>query len=96
MALGLFSVVRNNYNRGYYYFEQQEIGLYVHDNWKVTPRLTLDLGVRWDNWRPYEEKYNRLVNVDLDNFANRFRGHYSQERSHGRPARNSCWGALCV
>ena len=72
MALGLFSTVRNNYNRGYYYFEQQEIGLYVHDNWKVTPRLTLDLGVRWDNWRPYEEKYNRLVNVDLDNFANRF------------------------
>jgi hypothetical protein len=72
MALGLFSVIRNNYNRGYYYFEQQEIGLYVHDNWKVTPRLTLDLGVRWDNWRPYEEKYNRLVNVDIDNFANRF------------------------
>ena len=72
MALGLFSTVRANYNRGYYYFEQQEIGLYAHDNWKVTPRLTLDLGVRWDNWRPYEEKYNRLVNVDLDNFANRF------------------------
>jgi len=72
MALGLFSVIRNNYNRGYYYFEQQEIGLYVHDNWKVTPRLTLDLGVRWDNWRPYQEKYNRLVNVDIDNFANRF------------------------
>ena len=72
MALGLFSVIRNNYNRGYYYFEQQEIGLYAHDNWKVTPRLTLDLGVRWDNWRPYEEKYNRLVNVDLDKYANTF------------------------
>jgi len=72
MALGLFSVIGNNYNRGYYYFEQQEIGLYVHDNWKVSRRLTLDLGVRWDNWRPYQEKYNRLVNVDIDNFANRF------------------------
>ena len=72
MALGMFSVIRNTYNRGYYYFEQQEMGLYAHDNWKVTPRLTLDLGVRWDNWRPYQEKYNRLVNVDIDNFANRF------------------------
>jgi hypothetical protein len=72
MALGLFSVIRNQYNRGYYYFEQQEIGLYAHDNWKVTPRLTLDLGVRWDNWRPYQEKYNRLVNVDIDHYANTF------------------------
>ncbi len=32
---------------------------------KSLRRLTLDLGVRWDNWRPYQEKYNRLVNVDL-------------------------------
>ncbi|PYV83058.1 MAG: hypothetical protein DMG05_26970 [Acidobacteria bacterium] len=72
MALGLPTTLRNQYNRGFYYFRQKEFGLYFHDNWKVTPRLTLDLGVRWDKWTPYSEKQNRLVNLDLDTFANTF------------------------
>ncbi len=29
-------------------FYQHEVGIYLQDNWKVTPRLTLNLGVRWD------------------------------------------------
>jgi hypothetical protein len=72
MALGLPTYLSNQYNRGYFYFQQKEIGLYFTDNWKVTPKLTLDLGLRWDKWTPYHEKYNRLVNVDVDNFANSF------------------------
>ena len=72
LALGLPTYLSNQYNRGYFYFQQKEFGLYVQDSWKVSPRLTLDLGVRWDKWTAYEEKYNRLVNVDLRNFANRF------------------------
>src|SRR4030095_7562329 len=69
MALGLATVLRNQYNRGYFYFQQKETGLYFTDNFKVSPRLTLDLGLRWDNWTPYKEKYDRLVNVDLDNLT---------------------------
>jgi hypothetical protein len=72
MALGIPTNLRNQYNRGYFYFRQWETGLYAHDSWKVTPRLTLELGVRWDKWTPYDEKYNRLVNLDLGNLANRF------------------------
>ena len=68
LALGLPTFLSNQYNRGYFYFEQQEAGLYVHDTWKLHPRLTLDLGVRWDKWTAYGEKYNRLVNVDLNAF----------------------------
>ncbi|MBL8221968.1 MAG: TonB-dependent receptor, partial [Bryobacterales bacterium] len=72
MALGLPTYLSNQYNRGFFYFEQKEAGLYVQDTWKVSSRLTLDVGLRWDKWTSYKEKYNRLVNVDLRNFANRF------------------------
>jgi hypothetical protein len=65
MALGLPSYVGANYNRGFFDFRQKEIGLYFQDTWKVTSKLTLDLGVRWDKWTAYREKYDRLVNVDL-------------------------------
>jgi hypothetical protein len=72
MALGLPTFLSNQYNRGYFYFRQKELGLYVHDSWKIRPRLTLELGVRWDKWTPYTEKFDRLVNVDLRNFATKF------------------------
>lgn len=31
------------------------IGAYFQDNWKVTPKLTLNLGLRWDLFTPYAE-----------------------------------------
>jgi hypothetical protein len=36
-------------------------GLYVHDNWRVTPKLALDLGVRWEYQGPITERFNRSV-----------------------------------
>lgn len=72
VLMGLPTSLSNQYNRGFFYFEQKEAGLYVHDSWKVNQRVTLELGVRWDKWTAYQEKYNRLVNVDLTNFANKF------------------------
>jgi len=68
MLLGLPTYLSNQFNRGYFYFQQKELGAYVQDTWKVTPRLTVDLGMRWDAWTPYHEKYDRLVNIDLNNY----------------------------
>src|SRR5205085_1110559 len=40
--------------------------------WKVSRRLTLNFGLRWDKWTPYHEKYNRLLNVDFDTVTSTF------------------------
>jgi hypothetical protein len=36
-----------------------ETSFFVQDNWRVTSRLTLNLGLRYEFSTPYEERYNR-------------------------------------
>jgi len=42
------------------FFRQWYFAPYLQDDWKITRRLTLNLGVRWDYNGPPDEKYNRL------------------------------------
>src|SRR5215831_4797282 len=43
---------------------------YIQDNWRVTPRLTLNLGVRDEIVTPWKERHNRLAVFDPSNGGN--------------------------
>jgi len=43
---------------------------YIQDNWRVTPRLTLNLGIRDEIVTPWKERHNRLAVFDPRNGGN--------------------------
>jgi len=46
-----------------------DISPYIEDNWKVTPKLTVNVGLRWDYFPPFHEVQDRwsFLNPNLTN-----------------------------
>jgi hypothetical protein len=44
-----------------FYGRNRYLGLFGQDSWRITPRLTLNYGVRWDRIEPWYEKYNQIA-----------------------------------
>jgi len=49
------------------------IGIYGQDTWKVTPRLTLNLGVRWEPFIPQQQTNNAIYNFSVSRFLQNIR-----------------------
>lgn len=47
------------------YFQQNQWTAFAQDEWKVKANLTLTLGVRYEFFSPFEEKYGRAANLAI-------------------------------
>ncbi len=47
------------------YLNQNAWSAFAMDDWKVGPNLTVDLGVRYEMFFPFQEKYGRLANLAI-------------------------------
>jgi len=46
------------------FYRRTSWALYAQDNWKLTRKLTLDYGLRWDLQQPIQELHNRIASFN--------------------------------
>src|SRR3954447_4721427 len=63
--LGYGTLIQHDYTQNWPGERGYELGVYMADDWRITRKLTLNLGVRWDYFSPYSEVANRWANFNL-------------------------------
>jgi hypothetical protein len=57
--------LQNTPSGGDRYLRTSVYDIYATDQWRLTPRISLSIGVRWDYQAPTTELYGRLATIDL-------------------------------
>lgn len=65
MMLGVMSTTEGQVGAPIANFRNTYLAGYVQDTWKILPKLTLNLGLRWEYESPYYDKHDAIVNVDF-------------------------------
>jgi hypothetical protein len=47
-------------------FRSNYYALYAQDNWKVSPTVTVNYGLRWEYDQPFTDENDAIVNIDFD------------------------------
>jgi trimeric autotransporter adhesin len=63
--LGIPDTVSLAFGNADKYFRSSTFNAFIADDWKIHPKFTLNLGLRWDYGSPVTELYGRLVNLDI-------------------------------
>ena len=73
-----YSVQTTPYAQRYLY---KNVGLYFQDDWKITPNLTANLGLRWEYFGKPVDRYNQIASFDLNTGQQLFAGQNGVPRS---------------
>ena len=55
---------------GQAYLRQNDYAVFAQDEWRIAPRLTLNLGLRYEYASPYTEARDNLLNLDYSTLPN--------------------------
>lgn len=83
LLLGFPTSGSRNFLQVPYYITNLQYAGFVQDDWKVNPRLTLNLGIRYDVFTPDTEKNDKLANFDYTKLAFVYAGQNGVSRSAG-------------
>lgn len=65
--LGYPQITNRNAGSAQAYLRQNTYAGYIHDDWRITSRLTLSLGMRYEYFSPFREERGNLLNLDYSN-----------------------------
>ncbi len=65
MLLGVMSATEGQVGAPIANFRNTYLAFYAQDTWKISPKLTMNWGLRWEYESPFYDKHDAIVNVDF-------------------------------